>query len=108
MQFHLKEEIPGLLRDMTAAAEQAATVNPKPGDLKVTLNIGNATLHLHAFSHIQPKLHCSVLTLAILPQFGQSRIAALLRVVLCALYCVNTVTCCRLTVLLCWEDNASA
>ncbi len=43
MQFHLKEEIPSLLNDMTAAAEQAATANPKLGDLKVTLNIGNTT-----------------------------------------------------------------
>ncbi len=32
-----------LLRDMTAAAEQAAIASPKCGDLKVTLNIGKAT-----------------------------------------------------------------
>ena len=43
MQFHLKEDIPSLLSDMTVAAEQAATANPKFGDLKVTLNIGNPT-----------------------------------------------------------------
>ncbi|KAL0042386.1 hypothetical protein WJX77_010878 [Trebouxia sp. C0004] len=40
-QFHLKEEIPSLLSDMTAAAEQTAAGNPKIGDLKVTLNIGS-------------------------------------------------------------------
>jgi len=43
MQFHVKEDIPSLLSDMTVAAEQAATANPKFGDLKVTLNIGNTT-----------------------------------------------------------------
>ncbi|DBA85228.1 TPA: hypothetical protein ACH3X2_005931 [Trebouxia sp. C0005] len=40
-QFHLKEEISSLLSDMTFAAEQAATANPKFADLKVTLNIGS-------------------------------------------------------------------
>ncbi len=43
MQFHLKEDMPSLLRVMTAAAEQAATANPKFGDLKVTLNVGKST-----------------------------------------------------------------
>ena len=43
MQFHLKEEMSSLLRDMTAAAEQAAIASPKCGDLKVSLNIGKAT-----------------------------------------------------------------
>ena len=128
LQFHLEEEIPGLLRDMTAAAEQAASVNPKPGDLKVTLNIGNTTQVASScfFTHtaeapLQCSYTCHFATLWSERKCSSAESCAVcivlcalccvhcaVCIVLCALCCVNTVTCCRLTDLLCWEDNASA
>jgi len=99
MQFHVKEDIPSLLSDMAVAAEQAATANPKFGDLKITLNIGSC---LRANSCIHHELHCNVLAVDILTYFGQSKIAALLGILLvCIVLCALSSMHCAVCIVLC-------
>ncbi len=81
MQFHLMEEIPSLLRDMTAAAEQAATANPKCGDLKVTLNIGKG----HSSGTFMPPYRYSASSNAVFFQLPFCHTLVKLKIVLCAL-----------------------